>query len=177
MGVCRNTPLSTLSGVIVLLTVTGLVSLCRSGDARKDAGTAGAPNQIAADAQENKTALPNSVSGNTARQNRKLIVYYFHGNVRCHNCIMIENLTRQAVNTGFADQLKSGRVELKVVNIEEPGNGHFAEDYKLYTKSVILSDIKDGKEANWKNLDQVWTRLYDENKFIDYIQSEVQAFL
>jgi hypothetical protein len=108
---------------------------------------------------------------------KKLIVYYFHGNYRCHSCTMIENLTTQAVESGFGDEIKSGRVEMKVINVETPGNEHFAEDYKLYTKSVILSDLKNGKETAWKNLDKVWTLLRDQGAFIDYIQKEIKTIL
>jgi len=110
-------------------------------------------------------------------QNKKVVVYYFHTTFRCQSCNMIEKFTKEAVEAGFANELKSGIVEMKIINVEEKGNEHFAKDYKLYTKSVIVSDVKDGKEITWKNLDKVWTLLRDQNKFIDYIQTEVKTSL
>ncbi|MCU0609437.1 MAG: nitrophenyl compound nitroreductase subunit ArsF family protein [Chitinispirillaceae bacterium] len=103
----------------------------------------------------------------------KLVVYYLHGTFRCPSCNKIEALTKQAVETGFAEQIKSGRLELKVLNVEDKGNEHFVDDYKLYTKSVILSELVNNKEKSWKNLDKVWTLLHDDGKFIAYIQKEI----
>jgi len=113
----------------------------------------------------------------TAKPDEQLVVYYFHTNFRCKSCTTIEKYTREAVTTGFRDQLDNGRIALKIINVEEAGNEHFSDDYKLYTKSVILSDVKNGKEAKWKNLEKVWTLLGDEKKFIEYIQTEVKALL
>jgi len=64
-----------------------------------------------------------------------------------------------------------------VINIEEKGNEHFAQDYQLYTKSVVLSFVKGGKEVKFKNLEQVWQLLRDKDKFYNYIKSETQSFL
>lgn len=143
--------------------------------------TAGIFTLCVSDSTSVKTTAAESTLEKESRKNtqkeRKLIVYYFHTNFRCHSCVTIEKLTRQAVTEGFTDQLKNGRIEFKEINVEETGNEHFTDDYKLYTKSVILSDIKNGKEASWKNLEKVWTLLRDEQKFIDYIKSEVTALL
>jgi acetone carboxylase gamma subunit len=47
----------------------------------------------------------------------------------------------------------------------------------LYTKSVVLSLVKAGKEVKWKNLDKVWHLLRDKDKFYQYIKTKVQKFL
>ena len=153
-----------ISRTVGILIMAGIFAFCQSDNAPEKAAAA-----------ESAHVRKRQVK-NTQRE-RKLIVYYFHTNFRCHSCITIEKLTRQAVNEGFADQLKNGRIEFKEINVEETGNEHFADDYKLYTKSVILSDMKSGKEASWKNLDKVWTLLRDEQKFINYVQTEVKALL
>jgi hypothetical protein len=61
--------------------------------------------------------------------------------------------------------------------VEESGNEHFNNDYKLYTKSVIVSTMKDGKEISWKNLDRIWQIIHDETKYREYIKNEVAACL
>ncbi len=109
--------------------------------------------------------------------NGKVTVYYFHKTARCMTCNRIETLTRQAVEGGFADEIKAGRIEIKVVNVEEPGNRHFADDYKLVTKSVVLVDGRKEKAGRWKNLDRVWELVHNEEAFGKYVQSEVKAFL
>ena len=108
---------------------------------------------------------------------QKLIVYYFHGNARCPTCFKLESLAKSEIETDFADAIKSGKLEWKTVNVEEKGNEHFAEDYKLYTKSVIVSTVKDGKESSSKNLDQIWQLIHDESEYRAYIRNEVKACL
>ena len=64
-----------------------------------------------------------------------------------------------------------------MINIDDDANKHYIKDYELYTKSVILSHVKDGKEIGWKNLDKVWTLLGSKEGFVDYVQTETRAFM
>ena len=105
-----------------------------------------------------------------------VIVYYFHGKFRCHTCKRIEQLTRKAVREFFEDEMGTGEVKLKIINVEEKENRHFTKNYKLFTRSVVISDIVNGKEKQWKNLQKVWELIYDEKAFKEYIRSEVKAY-
>jgi hypothetical protein len=107
----------------------------------------------------------------------KTIAYYFHGSFRCPTCMKMEKYSREAVDSNFKDALASGKLEFKAVNVEEGGNEHFVNDYKLYTKTLILSMTKDGKEIKSKNLDKIWELARNKQKFIDYVTSEVKAFM
>jgi hypothetical protein len=124
-------------------------------------------------------AIPSRADSATTKPNavQKLIVYYFHGNARCPTCFKLENFAKSEVETDFADAIKKGNLEWKTVNVEEKGNEHFNDDYKLYTKSIIVSTIKDGKESSWKNLDQIWQLIHDDDKYRAYIRTEVKACL
>uniref|UniRef100_UPI004056112D nitrophenyl compound nitroreductase subunit ArsF family protein n=1 Tax=Candidatus Electronema sp. TaxID=2698783 RepID=UPI004056112D len=102
-------------------------------------------------------------------------VYYFHGNQRCKTCKKIEALTKKTLEENFAAQLKDGSVELQVVNVDETENEHFVEDYQLATRSVVVSQIKQGKEAKWRRLDKVWQLVHDEPAFSDYLRTEIAA--
>ena len=64
-----------------------------------------------------------------------------------------------------------------MLNVDEPENKHFIDEYGLYTKSVVLSDLKNGNQAKWKNLDQVWNLIGREDEFKAYIAKEVRAYL
>ena len=168
--------MSTISRSVGVLITAGFFIFCQSENAKKQTSSA-EPEKVAVKDRNIDSAGQRKDAGTGNSSNHKLIVYYFHGNFRCHSCTMIEALTKQAVNSGFSDQLKNGRIELKVINIEEPGNEHFVDDYKLYTKSVILSDVNNDREVSWKNCEKVWTLLGNEQKFIKYIQSEVKTLL
>lgn len=108
---------------------------------------------------------------NTQTKNdSKIIVYYFYANPRCISCKKIETYTREAVNS-----LKDPNIQFKTVDISKSENKHYAKDYKLYTKSVILSKVKNGKEIKSKNLTQVWTKLGDEKAFKNYVIKEIKS--
>jgi len=106
-----------------------------------------------------------------------VVAYYFHTTKRCPSCRKIEAYSQLAVETGFPGDLASGRLQWRIVNIEEKGNEHFIKDYQLYTKSLILSEIRAGREVRWTNLARVWELLGDEPAFVAYVQKETHAFL
>jgi len=112
-----------------------------------------------------------------AAENTHVVAYYFHGNFRCSNCYKIEKYTKEAITESFAEELDSGELIFEIVNVDKKENGHFVEDYGLYTKSAVLSLVTDNREVEYKNLDKIWELLGDKKKFIDYINSEVRTFL
>ncbi len=125
----------------------------------------------------NQNVEDSTISDNDAVEYDKIIVYYFHGSRRCISCRKLEANTRNAVDSLFADQLKNGLLELQVVNTDQPQNQHFKHDYRLFTKSVVLSKIKDGNEIRWENLDKIWQLYRNKTAYFDYIQSEIQTFM
>lgn len=113
----------------------------------------------------------------TAEQDTRLIVYYFHGDVRCVTCHKLETYAKEALDTNFSDEIASGGIIWKPVNVDKPKNKHFIQDYELVTKSIILSRIVGGKETEWKNLDQIWQKVADKNEYMQYINDNIVEFL
>ncbi|MEI7998312.1 MAG: nitrophenyl compound nitroreductase subunit ArsF family protein [Candidatus Omnitrophota bacterium] len=107
----------------------------------------------------------------------QLVVYYFHGNARCPSCYKLEQYAKEALEQNFADELKSGKIVFKIVNIDKSVNDHFVTDYQLYTKSIVLSLVKDGKQVRYKNLDKVWDYLRDQKLYHAYVRDEVKPFI
>lgn len=103
-----------------------------------------------------------------------MVVYYFHGTSRCRTCRTIEEYTRQALNDGFADELEKGGIELRPINVDLKENRHYINDYRLFTRSVVVSSIREGKETGWKRLDRVWDLVKNKSEFIAYIQNEIR---
>ena len=107
----------------------------------------------------------------------RVIVYYFHGNFRCTNCYNIEQYTKEAVDRYFKKEIKESRIVFQAVNVETKGNEHFVNDYQLYTKAVVLSLVKNGKETAFNNLVKVWENLRSKDAFQMYIKSEIEKYL
>ena len=107
----------------------------------------------------------------------KVIAYYFHGNFRCVTCQKLEQYSREAIEANFKEALASGKLEFKAINVEGKGNEHYVKDYQLYSKSLVFSLIKDGKEIKSKNLDKIWELARNKQKFIEYATGEMNAFM
>lgn len=106
-----------------------------------------------------------------------VIVYYFHGTFRCPTCTTMEKYSREAIETNFKEARAAGKLEFHVVNVEERGNEHFVNDYQLYTKALIVSLVKGGKEIRAKNLDAIWEYARNRQRFIEYVTAEINGFL
>ena len=118
-----------------------------------------------------------SAAGEDGSDGSRVVAYYFHTTFRCPSCHKIEQYTEGAIKEYFAKEIESGDLVYEVTNIEDKGNEHFVQDYQLYTKSVVLSLVKDGKEVGFKNLENVWQLLRNRDKFYEYIKEETRIFL
>ncbi len=107
----------------------------------------------------------------------RLIVYYFHGNMRCPTCNTLEAYSKEAVETLFADELNSGQVEFQVVNYDETWNEHFLTDYDLSFQSLVLVEMKDGKETAHKNLEKIWDLVGDKQAYFEYVREGINSKL
>jgi hypothetical protein len=117
-------------------------------------------------AEDPKPAIQNGV-----------MVYYFHGNTRCPTCLSIEEYAREAVESSFADQLKSKQIVWQIINYETPGNEHYATDYEIVAPNVVLAMFKDGKQLKWKGLPEVWEHVGDKPAFVDFVQNNLREFI
>lgn len=121
-------------------------------------------------------AMAQKPSKTAAPSDTKIIVYYFHNNYRCPSCKKIESYSSETVNKKFADDIKKGLITWRMVNVDEAPNKHFVKEYKIFTKQVVLVEMKKGAQTKWKNLDKIWELLGNKDKFASYIEQEVKAF-
>lgn len=73
-------------------------------------------------------------------------VLLFHGKQRCVTCRMIEQGAQALVNAQFAEQVKQGKVVMRVVDFSKKENEALAEKYQVAFSSLILVQHKGGKE-------------------------------
>ncbi|MFA5147861.1 MAG: nitrophenyl compound nitroreductase subunit ArsF family protein [Candidatus Omnitrophota bacterium] len=121
---------------------------------------------LAATALSIGTILLHTVDAAEDARVARVVAYYFHGTARCPTCHKLEQYSKEAIGDG-----------LKVINVEEKENEHYIKDYQLYTKSLILSLVVNGKETKWKNLDKIWEYAGNKQKFIDYVKNEAAGLL
>ena len=107
----------------------------------------------------------------------KVIAYYFHGTHRCTTCLTIERYSRKAIEKYFSQEIREGILEFKPLNVEEPENRHYIQDYQLVSSSLVISLVKQDKEVTWKNLIDVWKHVRDKDRFFQYVKDEVYNFI
>lgn len=139
-------------------------------------GACSQSNEASANAEPAVAAPVQSASPAQVEDNG-MVVYYFHGNMRCVSCRRIESYTKEAITTAFASDLADGRLEVMAVNVEEPDNRHFIAEFQLYSPAVVITHMEGGKPKQSKNLDRVWRLLRDKQAFLEYIQQETRAMM
>jgi len=109
----------------------------------------------------------------------KDIVYasYFHGDRRCPTCMKLEAYSNEAIQSGFEKEVKDSSLVFRTINWDREENTHYLDDYKLYTKALVLSRVRGGKEIAWVNLDSIWQYVGDKDKYLKYVQSHTRTFV
>jgi hypothetical protein len=110
-------------------------------------------------------------------RSERIVAYCFHKNERSPTIATVEAFTREAIEAGFSEQLKDGRLEWRIVNYEEPGNEHFAADYKLAAPCVVLVRMRGNQPMEWRSLPEVWDHVGDKPAFLRFVQKNVSEFL
>lgn len=131
----------------------------------------------AADDPAKANAGTSQAAADSTVGNRRILAYYFHTTQRCATCRKIEAYTAEAIQTGFPEELKTGRLVFQALNLDEPANKHFMDDFKLFTKSVVLVDEQSGKQIAWKVLPKIWELVGDKDRFVRYVKSETEVYL
>ena len=106
-----------------------------------------------------------------------LMVYYFHGNMRCPTCRAIESQSHDTVKSDFAAQLDRGEVQWKILNYEEPAGEDLGKKFEIQVPVVVLARMTGGKIEDWKRLDKVWALVGDKPAFTEYLRSEINRML
>ncbi len=143
----------------------------RPSESSADPTPAAAPAESVAATEDSRSSRP------APEPAAKFVAYYFHRTMRCPTCLSIEKQAREAIETGFADELEDGTVTWQAVNIEESGNEHFEKDFELTSSSLVLVEMAADEVGRWKNLERVWELVDDSFGFQEYVWTELAEFL
>jgi hypothetical protein len=125
-----------------------------------------------------ETAAPAAMPDAAPSPERRVIAYYFHNTARCPTCRTIERYSWETIQASFAVELRLGRLEWRVVNMEEPGNRHFVADYAIPYPSLVLVEMRGETQIRFKVLDRTWQLVHTtQEAFSGYVRDEVRAYL
>lgn len=84
---------------------------------------------------------------NGKAQNKNMIqIFDFHTTNRCVTCKAIEANTKYTLETYFKNELESGKITFKVINIDKEENQQIAEKFYASGTSLFLNVINNGNE-------------------------------
>lgn len=169
----RKTIITLVLALFVLVSLAYLV--IEEMGSRPDVVSVDAESQNQAGSEE--SASDAGVKITLSNTEGKVVLFYFHATARCSNCRKFEAYSQEAIRQRFAGALDNGRLEWQAINVDEPVNAHFIEDYQLITRSLILVRMQDGEQVGWKNLQKIWELVGDKESFVTYVQSEVAEYL
>ncbi|MEI7501089.1 MAG: nitrophenyl compound nitroreductase subunit ArsF family protein [Bacteroidota bacterium] len=69
---------------------------------------------------------------------KKIEVLYFHFTRRCMTCNNVERVSKEAVDTQFANQVKSGEITYNSVNLDEKNGEAIGAKYKIEGQTLII---------------------------------------
>ena len=126
---------------------------------------------------DNTSALAPDTTSAAISAGHKIVAYYLYMKPRCETCLNIEKYSKEAIESAFADELKSGRVEWHAYDTDLPEYEHYWKDFKLESKSLVIVEMENGKQVRSKICEQVWDLVSDKPEFEKYVQTEVRAYL
>ncbi|MBN1394562.1 MAG: hypothetical protein JW959_06035 [Pirellulales bacterium] len=106
----------------------------------------------------------------------RVVVMYFHRTKRCPTCRKMGGYAEEAVAGGFADELKKGTVEFHFIDFQDEKNAALAKSYKVGGPSLIAAKVKDGKVAEFKNMEEIWTKAGDKEAFFKYVREQIKEY-
>ena len=105
------------------------------------------------------------------------IVYYFHRTLRCESCLMVEALTAKILEL-FATELERDVLRWRPVNLDEPKNKHYMDEFQLSFNAGVLVRERDRKVVSWKDLgEKIWDLSPYEEEYTEFVTAEVGRFL
>jgi hypothetical protein len=107
----------------------------------------------------------------------RVVVYFFSTGKECTTCEQIPQYTKATLERNFAPALASGALVYRAIDVDLPQHEHYLNEYKIYTKSVVVELRDRGKLVRWENLEKVWDLVYDEAGFEAYVRDAVRAML
>lgn len=107
----------------------------------------------------------------------KVEVFLFHATQRCPTCIRIGQLAKATVEERFSEQLKSGKIDFREINIDLPENKALAEKFRAAGSAMFINSIRNGQDDIEEDY-TVWQLASgDATKFKDYLAGKINTIL
>ncbi len=117
-----------------------------------------------------------STSGTSSVPADRVEVVYFYRTQRCRSCIYAEAGIRYTVETYFADELASGKVIFKAVNVGDKENATIVKKYGAFSSSLFINTIRDGTD-HIEEVTDIWFVLGKDEAFVEVVRGKIEKSL
>ena len=107
----------------------------------------------------------------------RVVVMYFHRTQRCPTCLKMGAYTEEAVKTGFAREIKQGKVAFHYIDFQDEKNAAYTKAYGITGPTLIVAKASGAKVSEYKNLEEMWTKVREKPDFVEYVQTGVRSYL
>ena len=119
--------------------------------------------------------LPDGCLGNLG--DNQVVVYYFHRKFRCQSCEVLETTLQKTLQVTYSDHFGAGRLAMCVINVDDPENRHYLEQFEILSNSVVIVEKRGGAVHRFKNLEAIWDVSEDSEAITHILKAEVSGFL
>ncbi len=106
-----------------------------------------------------------------------VVAVYFHRTFRCRKCLSMESCARKAITGNFARAIKDGSLRWRSVDFEQPAHAKQGKRYELGGSALVLSHWKDGEEATWTRMDELWDLIDEPGAMTESVREQIQRCL
>ena len=115
-------------------------------------------------------------SNNSTGPADRVDVVYFHRTQRCSTCIHAEELTRDTVETHFADELASGKLTFQSIDVQDSNNAAIVNKYGAYARQLFINTVKDGTDHIEQATD-LYPLIFNDEAFVETLKSKIEKSL
>jgi hypothetical protein len=80
------------------------------------------------------------------------------------------------VQTYFANELASGRLILKMLDVQAETNTDIVNEYGAYGSSLYINDVVDGID-HIEHVPEIWYHVGDAEEFVEIVRTEIEQHL
>ncbi len=99
----------------------------------------------------------------------------FHSTHRCKTCLAIEKSAKAVLEKEFANELKSGKIVFKTINVDEASNAKIAEQFEATGSALWI--YRADKKIKVDLTDFAFMNVGNTEKFSEKIKTEVAKAL
>jgi len=176
-------------GLLAIIIVSALITACQSSNSdNKPVNQSGSGNLEMKDSSAttpDKTTIPEesdkkiiATKENQLSELPVVLIYNFHITNRCVSCIAIEEATTKTLNTYFPAELKNGRIERQVLNVDKKENNAISEKYQVFGSGLFITRVFKGKESTTDLTGEGFKFAKNkQDKFIEILRTKISEYL